>query len=289
MIESLRTLGRSGLRAYFRLPVRGKSRLLSAFGRFLAPKNDVEDVRIGPCKVPLSHSCEATRNMAYGTYENEEIAAVRTLIRPGASVVDIGANVGFFSAHLAAMVGPTGKVISVEPGPTPLSFLKRTAESSTASNIQVIQCAVGGRTGKASFFETEVILAKGYGRIDERPSDKFQDVREFTVDVVTPVELLERAGVSCVAFIKIDVEGQEKNVVLGLEPLFSRGCYPVLMTEVTIEPRWKADLEEYLGFLTRHGYQMCEASPGLRRIEIKSLKEGFHGNVIWLHESSQQP
>ncbi len=254
---------------------------MTALGSVLAPGNDIEEVQIGPCRVPLAHSCEATRNMAYGNYETAELATLRSLIQPGASVIDIGANVGFFTAHLASMVGATGKVIAVEPGPTPLSLLSRTVESSANGNIQIVPCAIGGRTGKATFYETEVILSKGYGRIDERPSQKFNDIREFTVDVLTPSDLLIRAGLSCVSFIKIDVEGQEKNVILGLEPLFSRDCYPLLMTEVTIESRWKADLEEYAAFLVRHGYQMCSAQPGLRRISIGSLNDGFHGNVIW--------
>jgi FkbM family methyltransferase len=282
MQENFKALGRAFVRVYLRTPFRGKSRLRSLTDRMLMPAGGIEQVPVGPCLVPLSHDHEATRNMAYGAYEPVELTLIRTMVSKGDTVLDIGANVGYFSAQLADMVGPNGRVLSFEPGPTPLQFLRRTAASNKFQNIEVVPCAVSGRSGTATFYETDVILSKGYGRIDERPSAKFKDVKENTVEVLTPADLFQRFGLGCPTFVKIDVEGQEKNVILGFEPIFRKGCCPILMTEVTIEPRWQEDLQEYAAFLAQFGYTMHKAEVGCPAISINDIPQGFHGNVFWL-------
>jgi FkbM family methyltransferase len=282
MIEMLKSLGRSAVRCYIQSPLRGKSRLRALTDQILKPTGNVEKVKVGPCSIMLNHEHEATRNMAYGAYENTELKLIRKIVSKGDTVIDIGANVGYFSAHLADNVGPKGRVIAVEPGSTPLEILRQTASNNRFQNIEVVPCAIGGRTGKAIFFETEVILAKGYGRIDDRPSDKFEEIREYEVDILTPEHLFEKFAVNCPSFIKIDVEGQEKNVVYGFETIFRRGCFPTLMTEVTIESKWRDDLTEYSVFLQGFGYNMHRVVAGFPKISVNDLRPGFHGNVFWL-------
>jgi FkbM family methyltransferase len=281
-MEALKSIGRQLVRQIIRLPIRGKTRLRSWTDSRLKPKGGVESVRIGPCIVPLSHEFEATRNMAYGMYETRELAGVRKLVKAGDSVLDIGANVGFFTAHLSAMVGRAGNVISIEPGRTPLQFLTQTVESCVYKNIQLCPSAVSSTCGQTTFYETEVILDKGYGRINERPSSKFEKIVEYPVEVLSPIAIFERYKLQNVSFIKLDIEGQEKNVVFGLEPVFKTYGTPSLMTEVTISERWSPDLHEYGEFLQSFGYTPRNANRQMRPIELRELKDGFHGNVFWL-------
>jgi len=194
----------------------------------------------------------------------------------------------FFSAHLSAMVGTAGNVISIEPGRTPLQFLTQTVESCVYKNIQLCPSAVSSTCGQTTFYETEFILDKGYGRINERPSSKFEKIVEYPVEVLSPIAIFERYKLQNVSFIKIDIEGQEKNVVFGLEPVFKTYGTPTLMTEVTIEPRWHDDLIEYSEFLARFGYQMHRAVAGLPKISIGELRPGFYGNVFWIPPSTSE-
>jgi FkbM family methyltransferase len=190
--------------------------------------------------------------------------------------------VGFFAAHLASLVGPKGRVLSFEPGSTPLRYLRQVGESCRFNNIEVIPSAVGGESGVAVYYETEVILSKGYGRINERPSSRFNNVTESRVNVISPLDIWASYALACVSFVKIDVEGQEKNVILAFEPVFNLGNYPAFMTEVTNEGRWREDLEIFSEFLQSFGYTMRRARPGFPKMGIHELPPSFHGNVFWL-------
>ena len=54
-------------------------------------------------------------NILRGHYEEEEIGFVRTILKPGDSAVDVGGHIGFFTMHMAAAVGPEGRVYAFEP------------------------------------------------------------------------------------------------------------------------------------------------------------------------------
>jgi FkbM family methyltransferase len=227
--------------------------------------------------------------MAYGNYEMRDLAAIRPFIKPGDTVVDGGANVGYFAAHLADMVGPNGKVYAFEPGPTPLAFLRQTGGSNRFGTIEVVAFALSNRAGTGTFFETEDILAKGYGRIDVRPSAKFSKVGEFIVPVTSIDAFFADRDVSRLTFIKIDVEGQEKQVIWGMSGLLDSGYRPVLLTEVTITEDWIGELRDYAAFLAQFGYRMYAIDGGLHGVKVDDLKPGFHGNVIWAAGGSRLP
>ncbi len=64
-----------------------------------------------------------------GTEEEQEtIKWLRSVIEPGMTVVDVGANVGQMTLEMAHLVGPTGRVIAIEPGPGNLAVLRRHVE-----------------------------------------------------------------------------------------------------------------------------------------------------------------
>ena len=86
-MEAVKALSRSIVRGYLKLPFRGKSRLRSFTDLSLVPRGGIELRHIGPCSIALSHDHEATRNMAYGTYERREINAIRRFVQLGDTVI----------------------------------------------------------------------------------------------------------------------------------------------------------------------------------------------------------
>jgi FkbM family methyltransferase len=280
MIEALKAIGRSGVRAYVRTGWRGRSRLRSLTDPLLAPEGGTEVRRIGPCKVALSHQHEATRNMAYDCYEPLEFEAIATLVSPGDTVVDGGANVGYFAARLAEMVGHEGRVYAFEPGPTPLQLLQRVAASSRT--IEAIGCALSDRSRETVFFETANILARGYGRIDKRPSAKFAEVAEVPVRAVSLDDFFQDRDPARLSFVKIDVEGHETEVVAGMKRLFQSGHRPAIMTEATIDELHIGEVRAYAALLMAQGYRMHAIGRNLQPVEIDAMPKGFHGNVMWL-------
>jgi predicted methyltransferase len=67
--------------------------------------------------------------MAYGEYEPHELTTFRSIVKPGDVVADVGANVGYLTAHMADLVGPEGRVHAFEPSLTPLQYLRKVSES----------------------------------------------------------------------------------------------------------------------------------------------------------------
>ncbi len=145
----------------------------------------------------------ATRiNFFLGTYEPEQTAAFLQAVRPGSVVYDVGAHYGYYSLLASRLVGPTGRVVALEPSPRNLSKLRRHVELNHASNVTVVETAVSDREGESRFDNR---AGSGVGRLSpEGP---------LTVPVTTLEALAARFPAPNV--IKIDVEGAEEAVLDG--------------------------------------------------------------------------
>jgi FkbM family methyltransferase len=223
--------------------------------------------------------------MAYGAYESREIAAFRRIVKPGDIVADVGANVGYMTAHFADMVGPEGKVFAFEPGPTALGVLRETAESCLYQNIEVVGSAVSNRNGTASFFETEVALSKGFGRIDRRPSNRHTST-EIAIRVIRLDSFIAISDARRLSLVKIDVEGHERQCIEGLAGLLDEGHRPVLMTEATGNDEGIAEFLSITTLLKPFGYLPLDLS--FKPIDARVLGPNFHGNVLWTSSSREK-
>jgi FkbM family methyltransferase len=278
--ENLKALGRTLVRQICATSLPGRTRLRRAVAGLLAPANGIEVMRVGGHTLELDHRERATRDMAYGAYEVHELAHLRRLIGPGDVVLDVGANVGYMSAHLAAMVGSRGRVYAFEPAPRAFTFLERVAASGHPGVIRPLRIAVSSRCGTGEFFETDAILATGYGRLDERPSARFQ-CRVDTVPVTTIDAFLEAEGRSPVSFVKLDVEGQERAAIEGMTRTLARRA-PALLTEITTVGRHLEDLLAYAPVLLAQGLQPFRIGSALVSVDVTRLPPALHTNLLWL-------
>lgn len=153
-----------------------------------------------------------------GRYETEEIELVRKHVRPGDSVLDIGANIGFFTMNLAAMVGESGKVYAFEPSPRVGDLLERSvAENRFGDRVVVARAAAADQPGKLGLFvgADSLNLSGSYLLKNETEADAPGTIVEV------PVVQIDREQIRRpVSFIKIDVE--------GAEPLSLRGARDIL-------------------------------------------------------------
>ena len=82
-----------------------------------------------------------------GNYAGEVSAALREQLAAGATFVDIGANIGWFSLLAASVVGPAGRVIAIEPNPNNVALLQHSAKDNSFDNIEVLPVAIADRAG----------------------------------------------------------------------------------------------------------------------------------------------
>src|SRR5260370_41311643 len=92
---------------------RGRQRILNA----VTPRTGTRVVKIHGTAIRLLLSEYIDRNVYMGSYECEETTIVRRLLRPGATFVDAGANIGYFTAVAARAVGGAGRVLAIGPVP----------------------------------------------------------------------------------------------------------------------------------------------------------------------------
>lgn len=149
-------------------------------------------------------------------FEESEIELMRFLTKPGMQVIDVGANVGFYTILLGKFVGPTGHVWSFEPFPPAVNYIKQNVELNLLSNITIVEKAVAEKTGMLDFnvFPEGCDVYNSLGATN-RPEEKLQAVRKISVAVTSIDDIADDIGIKKIDLIKIDVEGAEERVLRG--------------------------------------------------------------------------
>jgi FkbM family methyltransferase len=146
-------------------------------------------------------------------------------VNPGRPTIDIGANIGFYTFRLAAL---SPQVLSVEPNPVLARQIKIASSLARIRNVTVIAAACGSDNGQGHLHVP--LTAEGV-------ADPGQAHLAVDQEAGTPVpierldDLVERARLSDVGFVKIDVEGAEFQVLRGAEGLLSN-ARPVVLCEI---------------------------------------------------------
>lgn len=168
-------------------------------------------------------------------FDPAERAALAAYLKPGDTAIDIGANVGAYTLVMAGLVGPTGRVIAVEPQPSVLGRLKENLAFNPELTVTVAATALGAAEGEVAF-ETNA-RNEGEGRMAKTPGAK-----GFTVPLTTLENLLTREGVTRLAAMKIDVEGAEPQVLLPFFDAAPRSLWPAMIVLERGDARWDVDL-----------------------------------------------
>ena len=196
------------------------------------------------------------------SYEVNEQRFLRRILRAGMTVIDVGANQGFYSLLAARGVGPTGRVLAFEPVRSEFEKLQRNAAVNGYTNISAENRAVGAAEGETEFHVAE----GGFGTFSSRKplADDLRALRQKVVKVglTTLDAAAEKAGLARCDLVKIDVEGGELEVLRGAERLLAR-FRPLVMCEIADirTAAWKYPAREIYLFLASRGYVWYEPSP----------------------------
>ena len=173
-------------------------------------------------------------NILQGNYELEEVEFIRSCIVPGDHVLDVGANIGYFSVLMASWVGEAGSVVAFEPVPANLLLLRRSiAENRFENRVQVIPGVVADEVGEADLLTVDVRYAfnSGGAYIVGGAAPTPRDHRRIRV-MKTQLDALDMPRP--VSFIKIDVEGAKALALRGAKELL-RTDRPRVLTEINPE------------------------------------------------------
>jgi FkbM family methyltransferase len=163
-----------------------------------------------------------------GRFEPEMTAIFEREVKPGAVVLDVGANEGYFTAVAATLVGPEGLVLAVEPQRRLRDVCEINAALNGFSRCIVFGYALGGADGDTAAMTLNPDLGHGASSLVSTYSfaSESQDVAFISVET-----LLREAGADSVDFVKIDVEGFEAAVVKSLLPFCRAGRVGVMCVD----------------------------------------------------------
>lgn len=142
--------------------------------------------------------------------------------QPGDTVIDAGAFIGRHTLAYAREVGPTGRVIAIEPHPANFQILQRNVQANRYQNITCVQGALSNHTGQGRL---------AYDRETSTSALSSRQTRTVPVRVCRLDDLLSELQVSQVDLMKVDVEGAELEVLQGGTSTLSSEHRPRLIIE----------------------------------------------------------
>lgn len=193
-----------------------------------------------------------------GWLESESVSQVRQLVRPGTTVLDVGAHIGFYTRLLSDLVGPDGRVLAFEPHPDNLALLRHNTRR--CPNVEINAGAVGDTDGALT-------LHVSIGHSNHSLVDGFTEALEsISVQGVRLDSFLGSRGVGNVGFVKIDVEGAEPLVLAGM--LETIRANPDLAMLIEFNPpalnKSGTSPDQFLRILKDLGFEVRDVESGRR-------------------------
>lgn len=165
--------------------------------------------------------------MYYGLYSPEIYEVISLIVQPGDQVIDIGAHIGYFSTHMARLVGSTGQVCCFEPDNRAAALLQRSLAANRMSWVKVFPLAISSEKGDIDFH-----LSPQLGWSTAVGGSHLTGLQTVKSPTDSLDHLLESGAISGkVALMKIDVEGFEMEVLRGASSVL-KSLRPVIIMEV---------------------------------------------------------
>lgn len=177
-------------------------RLLAPWAHELAPDAAVR-VLGGPLAGAEWIASSSIPTATYGTFAGEVQDRFVELVRPGMTVYDIGAHVGFFTLLGARLVGASGAVVAFEPYEPAVRQLRRHAELNRCDNVRIVEAAVGAQDGEVAF------AAGAHSSTGRVHRDGTTTVALLSLDSAVA------EGLPAPDLVKIDIEGAEADALEG--------------------------------------------------------------------------
>lgn len=185
-------------------------------------------------KGPLGHQihCDLRQlhlglSMACGHYEPDETAFILKTVKRGMTVLDVGANIGFFTTMLAGLVGDSGKVIALEPVADTFQKLKSAVALNRLDNIVELH-NVAASTGDGTCELAYDMHSFNMGGVSMRPTGS-ETARQ--ISQIAPTRSIDDiVWGRPIDFIKMDIEGAEAFALSGAEKTIASNR-PVIIME----------------------------------------------------------
>jgi FkbM family methyltransferase len=274
MTSTERAIGMA-MRVYRRSPLypRAGRTLAKALAKMPGrPSTAVRTIRGVTYELDLSDTIGASLYYS-GTFEAQTERLIESRLEPGMVAVDVGANFGYHTFRLAQGVGPTGRVLAIEPMTEAWNRLRASAALNNFRQVTYIQAGLSDADEGVA-----TVAFKSHYDVDGSEHIEPGRVRVTTLDV-----LVAEQGFQRVDFIKIDVDGYEAKVFRGARGTLERWRPDVLFE---ISPGMMAELGDRAGdvfaLLDELGYRLLDEDrrPVVDRADLMDLTGDYSLNLF---------
>lgn len=209
---------------------------------------------------------------AFGVYEPLVTETFTRIVRKNSVVLDVGANIGYYTLIAAKLVAEKGRVFAFEPEPANFSLLEENVRLNGYKNVVLERKAVSNKTGKADLF----IQGKAGQHSICQPSTSHVQVETVNLD-----NYFRDFGKE-IDLVKIDVEGAEPLVIQGMSELLTKNRRLKIIMEFNPLALMQAGFtsNELFRPLFEHGFRAYDLENKMTLLNLKESK--LHTNLLWL-------
>jgi len=201
-------------------------------------------------------------------YEPFQTELAKKEIKKGDTVLDIGANIGYYALIFAKLVGEEGKIFAFEPDPDNFALLKKNVEINGYRNVILVPKAVTNKTGKIRLYLSD------YNKGDHRIYDSHDGRNSTEIEAIRLDDYFKNYN-GRIDFIKMDIQGAEGGVIQGMPLLLQKTKNLKIATEF-----WPAGLkrfgiqpEGYLKLLLKRGFKLYHIDEQEKKIEPVNIRK----------------
>lgn len=212
-------------------------------------------------KVPIFINQKTSQKIYWNLFEKKETLFFKENLKSDDVCLDIGANVGYYTALFASKAS---KVIAIDPVPHNAALLRLATKMNRDNHIEIIEAAISDNCSSEVFLEHEqASLSSLLGESNNNRSP----AHKYTVNVMT----IDSLYIDKLDIIKIDIEGAEFNALTGMKETINKTKPRILMIELVNEHlnKFGSNIKEVVALMEDIGYRPMKLGLNQRLEEIK--------------------
>ena len=207
--------------------------------------------------------------IAYGYWEAWIYSVVMSLIAPGDSVVEVGANVGYYTTAMASAVGPKGSVTALEANARLIELIRRSITlNGMVDRVTLVGKAAMDQPGTVQFMTSR--SRSGFGFVNIWDTTPFEDSQTSDVEAVR----LDDLGAKRVDLIRLDAEGSEPFILRGADAILKANDKIVIVLEWSVvQMSSRTSVDEFVAWLAAMGFRFwrIEFDASLSPVKLQDL------------------
>ena len=202
-----------------------------------------------------------------GYFEPYETTLMEAAIKPGQVVLDIGANIGYYTLLFARLVGESGKVFAFEPDPANYELLRKNVRANGYHNVVFVRKAVADSSGPLSLY----LCPDNKG--DHRAFDSHDGRPSIPIEATSLDEYFDGYD-GPIDFIKMDIQGSEGRALRGMKGLLAKHPDVKIITEFWPAGLHRSGVEarDYLADMERLGFRLHRIDDETETLELTTAE-----------------